>query len=102
MIAASGGVVNFIAILIPMLMALYYGFRCLFQTEAAIAEWGIGAASESIVKICRCYALTQGGCMRSSYSPLQQVLGNCLLSLRSGQRCSCTLATPLRIALGQR
>ena len=44
MIEASGGVVNFIAILIPTLMALYYGFRCLFQTEAAIAEWGIGAA----------------------------------------------------------
>ena len=60
MIQASGGVVNFIAILIPTLMALYYGFRCLFQTEAAIAEWGIGAASESMVKICGCYALTQG------------------------------------------
>ena len=59
-IQASGGVVNFIAILIPTLMALYYGFRCLFQTEAAIAEWGIGAASESMVKICGCYALTQG------------------------------------------
>lgn len=38
MIEASGGVVNFIAILIPTLMAFYYGFRCLFQTEAAIAE----------------------------------------------------------------
>ena len=60
MIEASGGVVNFIAILIPTLMALYYGFRCLFQTEAAIAEWGIGAASEQMVKICGCYALTQG------------------------------------------
>lgn len=60
MIEASGGVVNFIAILIPTLMALYYGFRCLFQTDAAIAQWGIGAASESMVKICGCYALTQG------------------------------------------
>ena len=60
MIEASGGVVNFIAILIPTLMALYYGFRCLFQTDAAIAEWGIGAASESMVKICGCHALTQG------------------------------------------
>ena len=38
MIVASGGAINFIAILIPTLMALYYGFRCLFQTEAAIAE----------------------------------------------------------------
>ena len=60
MIEASGGAINFIAILIPTLMALYYGFRCLFQTEAAIAEWGIGAASEQMVKICGCYALTQG------------------------------------------
>ena len=48
MIEASGGVVNFIAILIPTLMALYYGFRCLLQTEAAIDEWGIGAASEQM------------------------------------------------------
>ena len=60
MIEASGGVVNFIAILIPTLMFLYYGFRCLFQTQAAIAEWGIGAASEQMVKICGCFALTQG------------------------------------------
>ena len=30
MIEASGGVVNFIAILVPTLMALYFGFRCLF------------------------------------------------------------------------
>ena len=60
MIEATGGALNFIAILIPTLMALYYGFRCLFQTDAAIAEWGIGAASEQMVKICGCYALTQG------------------------------------------
>ena len=60
MIEASGGAVNFIAILIPTLMSLYYGFRCLFQTDAAIAEWGIGAASENMVKICGCYALSQG------------------------------------------
>ena len=44
MIEASGEVVNFIAILIPTLMALYYESRCLFKTEVAIAEWGVGAA----------------------------------------------------------
>ena len=60
MIEASGGLVNFIAILITTLMVLYYGFRCLFQTKAAISEWGIGAASEQMVKICGCFALTMG------------------------------------------
>lgn len=50
MIEASGGVINFLAILVPTLMGLYYGFRCLFQTDAAIAEWGIGAASAWMVR----------------------------------------------------
>ena len=36
MFEASGGIINFLAILIPTVMGLYYGFRCLFQTDAAI------------------------------------------------------------------
>ena len=60
MFQASGGALNFIAILIPTLMTLYYGFRCLVQTDEAIAGWGIGPASEQMVKVTGAYALAQG------------------------------------------
>ncbi len=60
MFEATGGALNFTAILIPTVMALYYGFRCLFQTEQAIAQWGIGPAAEQMVKITGAYALAQG------------------------------------------
>ena len=34
-----------------MLMGLYYGFRCTFQTDAlTIAQWGIGAGSAWMVR----------------------------------------------------
>lgn len=60
MFQASGGALNFTAILIPTLMALYYGFRCLVQTDKAISEWGIGPAAEQMVKVAGAYALAQG------------------------------------------
>ena len=60
MFQAAGCALNFTAILIPTLMALYYGFRCLVQTDKAIAEWGIGPAAEQIVKVAGAYALAQG------------------------------------------
>ena len=60
MIEASGGIVNFIAILIPALMGVFYGFKCLFRTDAAIEEWGIGAGSEFMVKLSGTYCGTQG------------------------------------------
>ena len=41
---ASGGITNFIAILIPALMGVFYGFRCLFLTEGFIEQYGLGAA----------------------------------------------------------
>lgn len=46
----TGGIIGFVAIFIPMLMGLYYGFRCTFQTDAAIAQWGIGAGSAWMVR----------------------------------------------------
>ena len=46
----TGGIIGFSAIFIPMLMGLYYGFRCTFQTDAAIAQWGIGAGSAWMVR----------------------------------------------------
>ena len=60
MFQASGGALNFTTILIPTLMTLYYGFRCLVQTDKAIAGWGIGPASEQMVKVTGAYALAQG------------------------------------------
>ena len=50
MLENTGGIVGFGAILIPTLMGLYYGFRCTFQTDAAIEQWGIGAASAWMVR----------------------------------------------------
>ena len=46
----TGGIIGFAAIFIPMIMGLYYGFRCTFQTDAAIAQWGIGAGSAWMVR----------------------------------------------------
>ncbi|CAI8420294.1 MAG: Uncharacterised protein [Porticoccaceae bacterium UBA1117] len=60
MIDASGGILNFIAILIPALMGGFYGFRCLFQTDGFIAQYGLGAGSEFMVKLSGTYTLTQG------------------------------------------
>ena len=60
MIDASGGIANFIAILIPAIMGTFYGFRCLFQTEGFIEQYGLGAASEFMVKLCGAYTITQG------------------------------------------
>ena len=59
MIEASGGVVNFIAILIPT------PWRSIMGSDACSklrlhCRVGYCAASESMVKICGCYALTQG------------------------------------------
>ena len=50
MLENTGGIVGFGAILIPTLMGLYYGFRCTFQTDAAIEQWGIGAGSAWMVR----------------------------------------------------
>ena len=60
MIDASGGIANFIAILIPAIMGTFYGFRCLFQTDGFIEQYGLGAASEFMVKLCGTYTITQG------------------------------------------
>ncbi|WP_435140962.1 hypothetical protein [Pseudopelagicola sp. nBUS_19] len=60
MLEASGGLLNFVAILIPALMGLFYGFRCLFQTEGFIEQYGLGAASEFMVKLSGTYVVTQG------------------------------------------
>ena len=60
MFEASGGAVNFIAVLVPALMGAFYGFKCLFNTDNAIAEWGIGAGSEFMVKLAGTYCGTQG------------------------------------------
>ena len=60
MFEASGGVVNFIAVLVPALMGAFYGFKCLFNTDNAIAEWGIGVGSEFMVKLTGTYCGTQG------------------------------------------
>lgn len=46
----TGGIIGFAAIFIPMLMGLYYGFRCTFQADAAIVQWGIGAGSAWMVR----------------------------------------------------
>ncbi len=53
MIDASGGIANFIAILIPAIMGTFYGFRCLFQTEGFIEQYGLGAASAVYGQIMR-------------------------------------------------
>ena len=51
MLENTGGIVGFGAILIPTLMGLYYGFRCTFQTDAAIEQWGIGALTGALKKV---------------------------------------------------
>ena len=59
MIDASGGFTNFIAILIPALMGGFYGYRCLFLTHGFIAQYGLGAGSEFMVKLSGTYTFTQ-------------------------------------------
>ena len=59
MIDASGGLANFIAILIPALMGGFYGYRCLFLTQGFIAQYGLGAGSEFMVKLSGTYTFTQ-------------------------------------------
>jgi len=44
MIEASGGLANFIAILIPALMGGFYGYRCLFLSDGFIDQYGLGAS----------------------------------------------------------
>ena len=41
-------------------MGAFYGFKCLFNTDNAIAEWGISAGSEFMVKLTGTYCGTQG------------------------------------------
>ncbi len=60
MIEQFGGTLNFIAVLIPCLMGLFYGYRCLFATDAFIEQYGLGAASEFMIKATGC-------CGRSRY-----------------------------------
>ncbi len=60
MIEEFGGTINFGAVLIPTLMAFYYGYRCLFGTEAFIEQYGSGPASEFMVKATGCFVTAQG------------------------------------------
>ena len=60
MIEEFGGTLNFIAVLIPTLMAFFYGFRCLFATEGFIAQYGLGAASEFMIKTTGTFVTAQG------------------------------------------
>ena len=59
MIDASGGPANVIAILIPALMGGYYCCRCIFFIDAFIAQDGLGAGSEFMVKLSGTYTFTQ-------------------------------------------
>jgi hypothetical protein len=59
MIEASGGLANFIAILIPALMGGFYGYRCLFLGDGFIDQYGLGAGSEFMVKLSGTYTFTQ-------------------------------------------
>ena len=60
MIEEFGGTLNFIAVLIPTLMAFFYGFRCLFATKGFIAQYGLGAASEFMIKTTGTFVTAQG------------------------------------------
>ena len=60
MIEQFGGTLNFIAVLIPCLMGLFYGCRCLFATDAFIEQYGLGAASEFMIKATGCCVGAQG------------------------------------------
>ena len=60
MIEQFGGTLNFIAVLIPCLMGLFYGYRCLFATDAFIEQYGLGAASEFMIKATGCCVGAQG------------------------------------------
>ena len=60
MVEEFGGILNFTAVLIPCLMALYYGYRCLLQTDAFIEQYGLGEASEFMIKATGCCITAQG------------------------------------------
>ena len=59
MIENFGGIINFLAVLLPAIMALYYGYRCLFASDAFIEQYGLGAASGFMVKLTGTYTITQ-------------------------------------------
>ena len=59
MIENFGGIINFLAVLLPAVMALYYGYRCLFASDAFIEQYGLGAASGFMVKLVGTYTITQ-------------------------------------------
>ena len=59
MIENFGGIINFVAVLLPAVMALYYGYRCLFASDAFIEQYGLGAASGFMVKLVGTYTITQ-------------------------------------------
>ena len=60
MLEQFGGTLNFIAVLIPCLMGLFYGYRCLFVTDDFIEQYGLGAASDFMIKATRCCVGAQG------------------------------------------
>ena len=60
MIEQFGGTLNFIAVLIPCLMGLFYGYRCVFAIDAFIEQYGLGAASEFMIKATGCCVGAQG------------------------------------------
>lgn len=45
--------------LLPAVMALYYGYRCLFASDALLEQYGLGPASGFMVKLTGTYTLTQ-------------------------------------------
>ena len=79
MIEASGGLANFIAILIPALMGGFYGYRCLFLSDGFIDQYGLGAGSEFMVKLSGTY-INKGNLK----SGLCEHMGNTVT------HCSCT------------
>ncbi len=60
MIEEFGGSLNFVAVLIPCLMGLFYSYRCLLATDAFIGQYGLGEASEFMVKATGCCVGAQG------------------------------------------
>ena len=52
-------VINFLAVLIPAVMALYYGYRCLIASDAFLMQYGLGPASGFMVKLTGTYTITQ-------------------------------------------
>ena len=59
MIVRFGGILNFIAYLIPCLMTVFL-YRCLFATDAFIEQHCLGAVSEFMIKATGCCVGAQG------------------------------------------